>query len=260
MRINQQLQAAIRAHAEQAYPDEACGVLIKTEQGREYVPCRNQASTPREQFSLNPEDLVQAEDRGQVLAIIHSHPDKSPVPSMADRVSCELHELPWGIVGWPGGEMVWFKPSAYQAPLLGRDFAHGLLDCWDACRDWYARETGLVLPNFERKDLWWEERDGPSLYEANFADAGFYLVDEPRRGDMLVFIVPSPGRPCHHPNHAAIYLGDEPAFVSEPAPDLGGSGPFIYHHMAGRASTREIYGWSMASRLRLVLRHKDYRP
>ncbi|MNN85074.1 hypothetical protein D3C81_2023170 [compost metagenome] len=76
---------------------------------------------------------------------------------------------------------------------------------------------------------------------------------------MLVFMVPSPGRPCYHPNHAAIYLGDEPTLISEDAPALGGFGPFIYHHMAGRSSSRDIYGWSMANRCRLVLRHKDYR-
>lgn len=259
MRINQQLQAEIRAHAEREYPAEACGVLIKTEQGREYVPCRNLAHTKRDQFALDHQDLVAAEDRGELLAIIHSHPDAAPRPSMADRVSCELHEVPWGIVGWPGGDIEWFSPTGYQAPLLGREFSHGLLDCWGACRDWYAREAGLVLPNFERRDLWWEEAEGPSHYEDNFEQAGFTQVDAPQRGDLLVFMVPSPGRPCFHPNHAAIYLGDEPALISEEAPALGGAGPFIFHHMAGRASAREVYGWSMANRCRLILRHKDYR-
>lgn len=260
MRINKQLQDAIRAHAEQAYPAEACGLLISTAGGREYVPCANLAKTDRENFQICERDQAAAEDRGEVLAIIHSHPDKAPTPSMADRVSCELHELPWGIVGWPGGEFEWFKPSGFQAPLLGRDFSHGLLDCWAACRDWYAREAGLQLPNFERQDLWWEDEAGPSLYEDNFKAAGFYQVTEARRGDMLVLQIPTPGRNCFHPNHAAIYLGDEPALVSEPAATLGGAGPFIYHHMAGRLSGREIYGWSMASRVRLILRHKDYRP
>ncbi|HBO4759112.1 TPA: C40 family peptidase, partial [Pseudomonas aeruginosa] len=136
--------------------------------------------------------------------------------------------------------------------------SHGLLDCWGACRDWYEREAGVTLPNFERKDLWWEVKDGSSLYEDNYESAGFYRVEDLRRGDMLVFQVPTPGRPCYHPNHAAIYLGADPCLRSEEAPALGGSGPFIYHHMAGRAATREIYGWSMANRVRLILRHKDF--
>lgn len=258
MRINQALQAQIRKHAEQAYPAEACGLLIKGDMGREYVPCTNAAMTDRDHFQIDKHDLVNAEDRGELLAIIHSHPDKFPAPSMADRVSCELHELPWGIVSWPGGELEWFAPCGYRAPLLGREFAHGLLDCWDACRDWYTREADLTLPNFERKDLWWEDASGPSLYEEHFESAGFYRVEELRRGDMLVFQIPTPGRPCHFPNHAAIYLGDDPALVSEPATALGGSGPFLYHHMPGRLAVREVYGWSMANRLKLILRHKAY--
>ncbi|HEY0289886.1 MAG TPA: Mov34/MPN/PAD-1 family protein [Pseudomonas sp.] len=260
MRINQGLQQAIKEHAEAVYPAEACGVLIKTVEGREYVRCANSATSPRENFEIDKYDLAAAEDRGEVLAYVHSHPDKAPTPSMADRVSCELHELPWAIVGWPGGDIEWFKPSGFVAPLLGRDFSHGLLDCWAACRDWYAREAGLPLPNFERKDLWWEQKDGPSLYEDNFKAAGFYQVSDAKRGDMLVLQIPTPGRECYFPNHAAIYLGDEPTLISESSPKLGGSGPFIYHHMPGRLASREIYGWSMANRVKLILRHKDYRP
>ena len=258
MRISKKLQNDIRAHAELVYPAEACGLLIRGAEGREYVPCRNTALTPREHFQIDKHDQADAEDRGELLAIIHSHPDAAPAPSMADRVSCELHELPWGIMGWPGGDMEWFRPSGYSAPLLGRDFSHGLLDCWGACRDWYAREVGLQLPNFERQDLWWEQKDGPSHYEENFEAVGFVRVEQARRGDLLIFQIPTPGRPCYHPNHAAIYLSDEPALVSESAATLGGSGPFIYHHMPGRPASREVYGWSMANRVRLILRHKDY--
>lgn len=38
MRISQKLQCQILAHAESVYPSEACGVLLKTDSGREYVP------------------------------------------------------------------------------------------------------------------------------------------------------------------------------------------------------------------------------
>lgn len=259
MRINQKLSQAICDHAADVFPEEACGLLIKTEGGREYVRCGNVAINPEQHFLIDKHDQADAEDRGEVLAIIHSHPNRSLAPSMTDLVSCELHELPWGIVAWPGGEMQWVKPSGYIAPLLGREFAHGLMDCWSACRDWYAREAGLQLPNFERKELWWEDESGPSLYEENFAAAGFEQVNDLRRGDMLVFQVPTIGRPCHFPNHAAIYLGTEPSLHSEPSPSLGGAGPFIYHHMPGRIAAREVYGWSMGKRLKLILRHKDYR-
>lgn len=260
MVISKSLQAAIRAHAAESYPQEACGLLIRAAGGREYVPCENVASTPSEHFVMSHHDATAAEDRGEVLAIIHSHPDKAPTPSMADRVSCELHGLPWGIVSWPDGEFDWFKPSGYTAPLLGREFAHGLLDCLTAIRDWYAREAGIEIPNFERRDLWWEDKDGPSLYVQHYEEAGFYRVDTPRRGDVLVMAIPSPGRPCYHPNHGAVYLGSDPSLLSEDAPALGGAGPFIYHHLYGRLAAREPYGFSYATRTQLILRHKDYQP
>lgn len=258
MIINKHLRAAIREHAEREHPREACGLLIRSAERREYVPCGNIARTPSEHFIIDPADWAQAEDRGRVLAIIHSHPDATATASMVDRVACELHGLPWGIVSWPGGDMEWIQPSGYTAPLLGRDFGHGMLDCWAACRDWYAREAGIQLPDFQRPDLWWEEPHSPSFYEDNYAACGFERVEQPRRGDLLVLQIPSPGRPCHHPNHGAIYLGDDPSFSSEPAPPLGGSGPFIFHHLYGSASRRDVFGHSMGQRVRLILRHREY--
>ena len=256
MRISQKLEAEIRRHAEQAFPAEACGLLIRTGTGRIYMPCRNAATTVAEHFVIALESWCAAEDQGQVLAVVHSHPNGSPRPSQADRVSCELHELPWAIVAWPGGAIQWLEPCGYTAPLLGRDFAHGVLDCYTLVRDWYAREWDLHLPDYPRHDLWWEDKNGPSLYEQHFAEAGFYQVDTPQRGDALVMML---GR-SYHPNHAAIYLGEDGSLSSEPAAALGGSGPFFIHHLYGRCSTRAVYGPEWAMRTRLILRHVQAKP
>ncbi|WP_147463947.1 NlpC/P60 family protein, partial [Pseudomonas syringae group genomosp. 3] len=97
-------------------------------------------------------------------------------------------------------------------------------------------------------------------YEENYEACGFVRVEQPQRGDLLVFQIPTVGRACHFPNHAAIYLGADASLHSEDAPALGGSGPFIYHHMPGRLAAREVYGWSMANRVKLILRHKEYTP
>ena len=255
MRISQKLEAEIRRHAEAQFPSESCGLLVRTVTGRAYVPCRNAATTAAEHFVIAQESWSAAEDQGQVLAVVHSHPNGSPRPSQVDRVSCELHELPWAIVAWPGGTIEWLQPSGYTAPLLGRDFSHGVLDCYTLVRDWYAREWNLYLPDYPRHDLWWEDKNGPSLYEQHFADAGFVQVGTPQRGDVLVMMV---GR-TYHPNHAAIYLGDDGSLVSEPAVALGGQGPFFIHHLYGRSSTRNIYGPDWAMRTRLILRHQQAR-
>ena len=143
-------------------------------------------------------------DLGEVVAIVHSHPDATSRPSPHDLAMCEASGLPWHILSWPEGDLRTIAPQS-NIPLLGRPFVHGAWDCWQVCADWYQREWGLEFERFAREDGWWEQVDGPSLYEQHFQAAGFCPVDQPR-GDMIVFEV---GR-TQHPNHA-IYLGTDAA-------------------------------------------------
>lgn len=122
--MNKANLAAIERHALAEYPHECCGLLIREARKRVYVPCRNTATTPSEHFRLAPEDYAAAEERGEVLAVIHSHPDYPPAPSEADRVACEASGLPWHILevrkGDDGkvrkGEWASLVPTGYQAP------------------------------------------------------------------------------------------------------------------------------------------------
>lgn len=236
----------IHLHAAGEYPKEACGVVIRDKTRARYWPCRNDALTPSEHFILNPEDLADAEDVGELLAIVHSHPDTPAQPSMADRVSCELHDLPWLITSWPSGEVVQFEPCGYQAPLIGRSFAHGLLDCYALCRDFYLREWELELPNFPRRDGWWNS--GESLYERYYRQAGFYPVSDLRKGDMLVMQIQADA-----PNHAGIYLGDG---LLKSEPSLHPVNGTFLHHRYNKSSSRDVYGGMWAECTRLVLRHE----
>lgn len=244
--MNKSVMQQIQIHAAACYPQECCGVVIR-ERGRAvYVPCRNDAQTPSEHFIINAQDKADAEDRGEVLLIVHSHPDTPAQPSMADRVSCELHEVPWLILGWPSGQVEQFQPSGYQAPLLGRAFAHGLLDCYALCRDFYQREWGLTLPNYPRRDGWWN--NGESLYERYYREAGFYPVNDLRKGDMLVMQINAPA-----PNHAGIYLGDG---LLSSHPELHPAPGTFLHHRYNKASSRDVYGGMWADCTRLILRHE----
>lgn len=256
MKLNKNIMAIAQSHADQSFPNECCGVVIKNQQGvREYIPCRNEAKTKSEHFVMNSEDYCAAEDQGEIIAIVHSHPNASASPSMADKVNCEANGIPWLILSSPNVGHEWITPNqAFTAPLLGREFNHGTLDCWALCRDFYLREWGLDLPNYERSDLWWENGDNPSLYEQLYKEAGFYKVPktELQYGDMLVMQI---GRAVH-PNHAAIYLGDNPYFESEETPKVIGNTLFI-HHMYGRMSERLVYGNTWLDRTIFVLRHKE---
>ena len=244
--MNKTLTKQIQAHAAAEFPRECCGVVIAEGGRQKYVPCRNDASTPSEHFIINPEDLANAEDRGAIRVIVHSHPDTPAQPSMADRVSCELHEKPWAIISWPSGELCEFKPCGYQAPLLGRDYGHGLLDCYALCRDYYSREYGIELPNYPRRDGWWTT--GESLYEKYYEEAGFYPVADLRKGDMILMQINA-----NAPNHAGIYLGDG---LLASVPDLHAAPRTFLHHRYNKKSSRDVYGGMWADYTVLILRHQ----
>jgi proteasome lid subunit RPN8/RPN11 len=227
------IKNSIYTHAESEYPRECCGLLVDVEGAVQYFPCRNQA-VGTDNFILHPEDYAAADALGSIVAVVHSHPNDSPNPSQADRVACEASGLPWHIVSWPGQEWAYMEPEGYQAPLIGRVWSHGVLDCYSLIRDWYRIERGIILPDFDRNDDWWHK--GQNLYVDNFQGAGFYRVmdDQLLPGDVLLMQVLA-----NVPNHGAIYLGDG----------------IILHHLHRRLSSREVYGGYYRKHCTHVLRY-----
>lgn len=234
---------AAQAHAAECYPNESCGLIVLAEDGEKYVPCKNAHDNPSEHFRLSGEDFAEAEELGEVKAVVHSHPNASGAPSDADRVQCELSELPWHIlsVGMVDGkaefgQQGYCQPCGYQAPLQGRQFAHGILDCYTLFKDFLFREYGIKMNNYEREDDWWN--NGQELYSVDRLNAEglFQIKDEPKRGDIILMNIRS-----KVPNHAAVYLGDGQ----------------MLHHLHGKLSRAEPYGGMWAERTCMIVRHKD---
>lgn len=251
--MHKHIFAAVQAHAAAEYPREACGLIVAAGKAHRYIACENTAAEPGEEFRISPEQYAGAEDQGQVVGIVHSHPDATSRPSARDLAMCEATALPWHILSWPEGDLRIIVPTG-NTPLLARPFVHGAWDCWQACADWYQREWGLEFPAYAREEGWWEKADGPSLYEEAYEAAGFYRVDQPARGDMIVMAV---GRTAH-PNHAGIYLGDDPRLPGEESAVFG-PGPFMLHHLLGRPSEVIVFGGPWLERTCLVLRHQEAR-
>lgn len=245
--------AAVQAHAAAEYPRECCGLIIANGRRHRYIACENTAAEPGEEFRISPDQYAAAEDQGEVIGIVHSHPDATSRPSPRDLAMCEATGLPWHILSWPEGDLRSITPTGHT-PLLGRPFVHGAWDCWQVCADWYRREWRLEFPAYIREEGWWERADGPSLYEQAYEEAGFYQVSQPERGDMIVMAV---GRTAH-PNHAGIYLGSDAQLAGEQA-QVYGPGPFLLHHLFGRPSEVIVFGGPWLDRTRLVLRHQKAR-
>lgn len=246
--MDERIRSAIADHAIAEHPREACGLVVAQDGRETYARCRNVASTPSEHFVMSAEDYARAEDLGEIVAVVHSHPGAPARPSAADLAMCEQSGVArWVIVslgvqadGSIGiDDWCEFGPSGYIAPLYGREFVHGVHDCYALVRDWYRLERGISLPDFERSDLWWD--DGKSnLYLDNFARAGFIDVGHdaaPQNGDVLLMQIRSKNGV---PNHAGVYL----------------DGGVLLHHMYGQLSGRTVWGGMWAHSLRTVLRYK----
>ena len=212
-------RASAYADAVSSYPAEACGLVVIVKGRTRYWPCNNLA-TGDGHFIIDPHSYATAEDAGEVIGVFHSHPDEPPLPSEADRLAAEGTSVEWHILSLPSGAWGSFKPSTYVAPLVGREFVHGQVDCYTMVRDWYRVVRGITLPDFHREDEWWVK--GENLYLDNFALAGFGSIpsEQLSHGDVLLMKVQSPV-----PNHAAVYIGDG----------------MILHHLYGRLSSRDVY-------------------
>ncbi|MBD2815234.1 C40 family peptidase [Xenorhabdus sp. Flor] len=232
--MRQHIIDTLMDHAKTEYPRECCGLVIQHSRKQQYIPCRNTAPSPTEQFSIHPEDYANAEEAGTIVAIVHSHPDATTQPSQLDIAQCDLSQIPWVIVSWPEGDMRTLMPREGIKPLIGRPFVHGIWDCYAIVRDWYQLERNIVLPDFERTDGWWNR--GENLYMKHYTSAGFIASsDELQVGDVIIMQVQA-----SEPNHAGVYIGDG----------------LMLHHMYGQLSNRVPYSGYWQERTVMVLRYK----
>ena len=245
MKLNKKLKAAILSHAEECFPAECCGVIVSGE----YISCRNVAE--KGQFQIHHEDLADAEDLGVIQAYVHSHPNATARASELDLHQIELHQKPWLICAYPDIEFQVYEPCGYKAPLIGRNYFHGWQDCYAIVRDFYERELGIQLIDFERIDKWWESKESQALYLDGFGKAGFEEVGDIQYGDVLLCRL---GR-TEHVNHAVLWLGDQGDLKSEQtAPCVGTA--LILHHPYNRKSIREIYGQQWYERTVKIVRYR----
>jgi len=204
---------AFTAHAAVEAPREACGLVLRIGDGECYWPCRN-LSVSGDHFELHPEDLAEAEDYGEVIAVCHSHPGAPAEPSASDLAACAASGRAWYILGTDGLQRIELRP----VPLECRVFHYGHRDCWSLVRDWFLDARGVRLLDYARTEKFWERGESP--YTDNAEAWGFREVsrDTIEPGDVLLMRVKS-----RVPNHAAVYLGGEQ----------------ILHHMWGQLSRRE---------------------
>jgi proteasome lid subunit RPN8/RPN11 len=207
-------------HALDQYPKESVGYL----KDGVYTSLDNVSETPEDTFVLSAEDVLRVHE-AEADFLIHSHPKGAPYPSAADMESQMENGIPYGIIVMRGRAYVehfTFGDQIPVAPLLGRQFRHGVHDCYALVRDWYRLERDILLPVFPRDMAWWHE--GGNLIEENFASARFEEIsDAPKIGDVHIMAIGTTTT-----NHLGIDIGQG----------------LILHHLYNRLSRREpILPW-----------------
>lgn len=205
------------AHYYEDYPNEMCGIVVIFKGRYKYIKCTNVASDRINNFIIPPEEYAAAEDMGEIVCIVHSHTLLGPQPSQADLVSIEKLNIPFLIIS-ADSTYTYTEPSGYIAPLYGRKFSHGILDCYSFVKDYYKLEFGIDLVDRYREDKWWTK--GQNILVEHIDGDGFVKVDNPKDGDVILLSLGS-----RTPNHLGILI----------------EGNLLAHHMTNRLSSRDVY-------------------
>ena len=227
---------AALVHAKDQDPKESCGLLLNIKGKERYFPCRNLSMTAFQCFIIDPEDYIKADNTGDIIAVVHSHPVTPPVPSQSDKVACEQSGLVWHIVNPKTESWGYLEPSGYKAPILGREWAWGVTDCYTLVRDWYKEKLNINLIDWHRPTTL-EDFNKDPMFEKCAEKTGFKELSPDEKlidGDLLFMSIFS-----HNLNHVAIFINGD-----------------VLHHLADRLSCIEPYSeWLLkctGKRLRYV--------
>lgn len=176
-------------------PNEGCGII----KDGQFLPIKNIADNPLNDFRL---DELQLPD--QYEAIVHSHPSGLAEPSKTDMENQIKSGAPWMIIPIKNGicqPAIWLGINSDE--LIGRQFIHGIFDCYSLIRDYYRIVRKITIPEFPRENNWWMKNQ--NLYSENFEKAGFRkLTDKETPQEHDVFLTNVRSKVL---NHGGVYIG-----------------------------------------------------
>lgn len=119
LRLDPQHLASIKAHAESAYPNECCGLLLGKSDptGKTVMEVRATQNvyqdespdlTQKRRYEIPPEAMLAAMKDGrtrglEIIGVYHSHPDHAAIPSECDRAAA-WSQFSYAIVAVPKGK------------------------------------------------------------------------------------------------------------------------------------------------------------
>ena len=203
------------------YPKESCGLLLNVKGKHKYYSCKNIATTVHQCFIIAPEDYIKANNLGDIIGVVHSHPKIPPTPSEADKIGCEQSNLPWHIINPITEQWGYYQPCGYKPKLLGRPYVWGVTDCYSLVKDYYKQELNIVLKDWDRP-VTLEDFEKDPMFERCAWRTGFRKLrddEKLQKNDLIFFSIFK-----KEVNHIGLFLGEE-----------------IIHHLTDRLSCKESY-------------------
>lgn len=132
IRIEQ--QQTISSHAESAYPEECCGIILGKMSGIfkivvDVIPTINSWGkadpdgvdrSKNSRYSIDPHDILLAQKRARdlhldIIGFFHSHPDYPAIPSTCDQTQA------WEVYSYPIVSVINGKVSETKSWVLDQD-------------------------------------------------------------------------------------------------------------------------------------------
>ncbi len=214
------LYEEIREHFEKEYPREGCGVFGVVKGKKQWFPCTNVADD-NEDFIIDSKEYIKLLRTTDIVGIVHSHPDASSEPTESDIKYCNTLGIPYYIFSYPDMDLNVLQPEKNLTDLYGREYEFGVLDCFEAMRDYLKSQNIEIPPRALFEDDWWEKGQLDYFSADVIKDWGGQPVDintDLQVNDVLIFKVEA-----ERNNHCGVYLGND----------------IFYHHAVNRLSCRE---------------------
>lgn len=205
----------IEQHFNNNYPKESCGIIGIVRGKKEWFPCRNLAEGEHD-FIMSSEDYLDICKKADIFAIVHNHIHTDNTPSEADIRGCNATGIPYYIFDSEMNLNI-LQPKTKAYPLIGREYKFGEADCFEAVRDWLAKENISIPPRALFEQDWWD-KDLNYFCDDIIKQWGGKPVTDPEINDVLIFQTAT-----NVPNHCGVYLGKD----------------MFFHHAVNRLSCRE---------------------
>lgn len=201
----------IREMSQDALPNEAGGLFIKTDRGINAYTCKNVSDRPDKHYIANSFEVNKLKERGKIIGYWHSHPAFDHQFSMPDKYFAEKLGIDSVLYCVDIDSFCEYQPIGFEIPYIDRPFYLGVFDCLSLVIDYYERELNIKIPylftdlafKYENWETSPENKQETTLCRDYLIKNSFLEVEKPGKHDILLITF---GRMLT-PVHFAIYLG-----------------------------------------------------